>query len=145
MHVYKVIIRLYIEYYSCVWSGGSTFYLEILDRIEKRVAISLVPIRHLGINHVQWHNVGYLWFKKNIYFLVLIVSSTLIVSPRAHLPFENHIPLLEILPTTIFEKLNTVNRHPCILITDLILLNKVWSVYFPFSKRLLIGIFVCLE
>ena len=56
LYLYKSTIRLCMEYCCHVWAGASSFYLELLDKLQKRIyrtvgpslAASLEPLAHRG-------------------------------------------------------------------------------------------------
>ena len=54
LYLYKSTIRLCMEYYCHVWAGGPSCYLDLLDKVQKRIcrivcpslAASLEPLAH---------------------------------------------------------------------------------------------------
>ena len=54
LHLYKSTIRPYMEYCCYVWAGAPSCYLELLDKLQKRIcrtvgpslAVSLEPLAH---------------------------------------------------------------------------------------------------
>ena len=54
LHLYKSTIRPYMEHCCHVWAGGPSCYMELLDKLQKRicrvvgpsVAASLEPLTH---------------------------------------------------------------------------------------------------
>ena len=44
-YLYKATLRICIEYYCYVWTGYSSWYLDILDKLKKRVCGTIGPSR----------------------------------------------------------------------------------------------------
>ena len=52
--LYKSTIQPHVEYHCYVWAGASSYYLELLDKLQKQIcravgpshAFSLVPLAH---------------------------------------------------------------------------------------------------
>ena len=80
LHLYKSTIRPFMEYCCHVWAGAPSCYLELLDKLQKRIcrivgpslAASLEPLAHRG-------NVASLMF-----FRIGLTGSTSFLSRRVY-------------------------------------------------------------
>ena len=97
LYLYKSTIRPYMEYYYNVWAGALIFYLELLDKLQKRICravvsslvASLGPLVHrqnvarfkyLVDVHLNWLN----WFDFLILeegLLVILIDCMIFPSP----------------------------------------------------------------
>ena len=55
LYLYKSTIRLFMEYCCHIWAGAPSCYLEMLDKLQKRICRTAGPRLSTSLEHMANH------------------------------------------------------------------------------------------